>query len=526
VSSETILVVDDSEENREFVVDYILTPNAFNALTAKDGREGIKIAADRRPDLILLDLQMPIMDGRDMLHALSERGLDIPVILMTFHGSEEIAVEMYRMGVKDYLKKPFTAEEMLQTIERNLSEVRLRKEKDALVDRLINANQDLKQRIQELNILYKVGKSVTGTFDLAQLFPQIIDAAIQMTNAEEGRLYLKAGDQVVCRAERRLNIGRTEIIQTSTDNPAVLHVIRYGKEVIANREQFNGHPDATQSAVYAPLMIRGEAIGVIGVNQVNDGRSQFTKNDVALLSALSDYVAIAVENSRNFTLIRQQDQQEKEQIRVTFERFVPPTVVERALANPDELKLGGVRQEVTVLFADIRGYTAWSEKAPPEKVMELLNDYLSNAAELVMAWEGTLDKFFGDGLMAIFNAPQRQSNHVHRAIDTALALLRAGEDLNQRKGYGLSYSIGVNVGEAVVGYIGTPRALNYTAIGDVVNVAKRLQEMGKPGQILVTDTVVEHLGTLATTKLLGELKMRNRQTSANVHQILTLAPLL
>ena len=132
MTKETVLVVDDGEENRVFVVDYILKPNGYESLTASDGQEGLRMAAKHTPDLILLDLQMPKMDGREVLQALAERGLDIPVVLMTFHGSEEVAIEMYRLGVKDYVKKPYAAEEMLQAIERSLSEVRLRQEKDAL----------------------------------------------------------------------------------------------------------------------------------------------------------------------------------------------------------------------------------------------------------------------------------------------------------------------------------------------------------------------------------------------------------
>jgi len=143
----------------------------------------------------------------------------------------------------------------------------------------------------------------------------------------------------------------------------------------------------------------------------------------------------------------------------------------------------------------------------------------------VMAWEGTLDKFFGDGLMAIFNAPEPQEHHAHRAVDAALALLKAAEEMNERKGYGLSYSVGINTGEAVVGYIGTERALNYTAIGDVINIAKRLQERAAPGQILTTDKVIHKIGGLVHGQKLGDMKVRNRQNSVSVYKVKGLDPL-
>ncbi len=522
MADETILVVDDGEENREFVVEYILKPNGYQPLLARDGREGLQLAVEHVPDLMLLDLQMPRMNGREVLMALAERGLDIPVVLMTFHGSEEIVIEMHRLGVKDYVKKPYSVDEMLRVIERSLSEARLIKEKNALMERVLQANRELQQRVQELNILYNVGQKVASTADMSLLLPQIVDYATQITGAEEGRLYLMEDGKLICRAEKHVNSNRIDLTERETRNPAALRVVERGKELIVTREQFGDYPNSPNSAAYAPMVLRDQVIGVLGVSNFTKDTKVFAANDVALLSALSDYAAIGVGNSRNVESFKEQSTQ----IRGTFERFVPPTVVQRVLENPDDLRLGGQRQEVTILFADIRGYTTWSEKESPERVVEMLNDYLSLAAELVLGWEGTLDKFFGDGLMAIFNAPEPQAHHVHRAVDTAIALLKAAEDLNQRKGYGLNYSIGVNTGEAVVGYIGTERALNYTAIGDTVNLAKRIQEKAASGQILIEQAVVSQIGDFLEAKKLGELKVRNRKQPAAVYEVLQLAPMV
>jgi adenylate cyclase len=193
--------------------------------------------------------------------------------------------------------------------------------------------------------------------------------------------------------------------------------------------------------------------------------------------------------------------------------------VNQALNRPDALHPGGTRREISVLFADIRGYTTWSEDSPPEEVIETLNHYLSMAAEVIMGWDGTLDKFMGDGLMAIFNAPDDQPDHVHRAADAAIALLRAADEVTNIHGHKLSYSIGVNVGEAVAGYIGTQRIMNYTAIGDAVNLAKRLQEYAAPGQILVEEAVIKRLGNLAQARPLGEVKLKGRKKQAFAYEL-------
>ncbi len=521
MAGETILVVDDGRENREFLVEYILQPNGYQSLIAKDGKEGYDMAMAQHPYLILLDLQMPRMNGLEVLDALSEQHADIPVILMTFHGSEEIAIEVYRKGVRDYVRKPYSVDEMLEAIERSLSEVRVRKEKEALTQRVLQANQDLQQRLQELKVLYNVGKSVTSITDMNQLLPRIVDAAAEVTQAEDARLYLLYNSRLVCRAQRQDNSGPAKPTDFEANDPIAQSVIEKGKPLILTPEQL-GEKSGMVSVAYAPLMLRNEAIGVLGVSNATPGAHHFTRHHSAMLSTLTDYAAIAIENSHNFEALKAAKEWEtmkNEHIRGTFERFVAPAVVDQALKRPENLVLGGTRREISVLFADIRGYSTWSEDAPPEEVIETLNHYLSMAAEVILGWNGTLDKFMGDGLMAIFNAPDDQPDHIHRAADAALALLRAANEVSQLHGHGLSYSIGVHVGEAVTGYVGTERAMNYTAIGDGVNLAKRLQEYAQPGQILVSENVIERLGDLAQAKPLGEVKLKGRKKQTHAYEL-------
>ncbi len=524
MSGETILIVDDGKENRDFLVEHVLQPNGFQSLIAKDGKEGLDMALELRPDLILLDLQMPRMNGIDVLKHLAAVRAEIPVILMTFHGSEEVAIEVYRLGVRDYVKKPYTVEEMSEAIERSLTEVRLRKEKEALTERLIQANRDLQGRVKELNILYSVGKSVTELTNMNDLLPRIVDAATLVTQAEEGYIYLVEEERLICRAHKRHNSNRARSADFEINDPAALQAMVKGDPVVMTPQELIEDGNKAFSMAYAPMVLRGQVMGVLGVSNITPDSHIFTNNDAALLSTLTDYAAIAIENARNFEALHVEQAKEREQMRGTFERLVPPSVVDRVLAHPEDLKLGGTRQQISVLFADIRGYTSWSENAPPEKVVEMLNDYLSLAAEIILAWDGTLDKFFGDGLMAIFNAPKEQHDHVHRAADAALALLKAGEEMRTRRGDDLQYSIGVNLGEAVVGYIGTNRAMNYTAIGDVVNTAKRLQELAPPGKIWIESAIVEQLGDMVNAQPLGEIKIRGRKKAAFAYELKGLSP--
>ncbi len=528
MAGERILVVDDGRENRDFVVDYVLRPHGYRTLVARDGREGLEKALSERPDLILLDLQMPRMNGIEVLHALARENLNIPVVLMTFHGSEEIAVEVFRMGVKDYVKKPYTVEEMLGAIERSLTETRLRNEKDALTERLLISNRELQRRIKELNVLYKMGKSVTALLEIDQLAARAVEAATYVTGAEEGCLLLLEDGKLICRAAKRQGDGHARPLYIEMQDSLAEHAVKTGQPTVLTPEELaparSGNPDVPHAVLYMPLLIGERVLGVLGVNNVSPDSKVFTEHDGALLSALADYAAIAVENARNFALLEEVKEWEKQQIRQTFERYVAPSVVDRVLDRPEALRLGGVRQPITILFADLRGYTTFSERARPEEVVELLNEYFRLAAEVIMAREGTLDKFLGDAVMAFFNAPEAQEDHPYRAVDAALALREAVNQWNaQRNGEKLTFGIGVHCGEAVVGNIGTSRAMNYTAIGDAVNLAKRLQERAAPGQILVSESVVECLGDQARVRLLGPMQVKGRQGAVTVYELLGLA---
>lgn len=197
-----------------------------------------------------------------------------------------------------------------------------------------------------------------------------------------------------------------------------------------------------------------------------------------------------------------------------FRRFVPSAVVDDMLSDTNKTKLGGQRREITVLFADLHGFTGWAETHEPEKVMDVLNTALENTVGILLDGGATLDKFMGDALMAIFNAPIEQPDHANRAIECAQQI-----SLSQPPVPELRFGIGINTGIAVVGNIGTHKAMNYTVLGDVVNIAKRLEEITKPGQVLIG----QRTHTLADPELsrisIGSVQLRGRQTSIPVYKL-------
>jgi adenylate cyclase len=206
---------------------------------------------------------------------------------------------------------------------------------------------------------------------------------------------------------------------------------------------------------------------------------------------------------------RQLEQQARD-VRHAFERYVAPRIVEQVLSDPTSAQLGGVRKYVTILFADVRGFVAFGEKVEPEFQIEVLNRHFTVATEAVLAEEGTLDKFMGDCMMAIYNAPLPQPDHTLRAARTALAIQRAIAEMHSHvpPDQHLSFGVGITTGYAVVGNIGSTQLHTYTAIGDVVNLAYLLQQHAQPGQILMSAPAYERVQEHVVGQELGHVQLK------------------
>jgi adenylate cyclase len=203
-----------------------------------------------------------------------------------------------------------------------------------------------------------------------------------------------------------------------------------------------------------------------------------------------------------------------------LERMVSPAVL--AQINPDSLQMGGQLRDITVLFADIRGFTSYSEKHSPAELVAVLNRYLAVGAEAVLAQEGTVDKFLGDAVMAWFNAPLPQADHTLRAVRAALGLKSAVEELHAElpPEAHLSFGVGIHYGEAVLGWIGTEKRLEFTAIGDSVNTAKRIQENSAMNQILITKDAWERVKDQVETAPCASLKVKGKSEPVEVYEVL------
>ena len=304
MAGETVLVADDRMDNIDFLRQYVLEPNGYKVKVATDGSQALRIALKEKVDLIISDLVMPNLNGLELMETLREAGKPIPTILMTFHGSEETAVNAFRLGARDYIIKPFTVEEMVAAIDRALAEARLRRERDELTRHLLQVNRQLEQYVKELRILYGLGRSVTSLLDLELVLNRVVEAAVYLTGAEEGSLMLldeETGD-LYMRAARGVGEKHARGFRVRVEDSIAGRVLRTGEPIMLGGQR----PDDTykvktdyfvKSLLNVPLKVGNQVIGVLAVNNRDTARP-FSPRHLRMLTALADYASIAIYNAR------------------------------------------------------------------------------------------------------------------------------------------------------------------------------------------------------------------------------------
>lgn len=294
MSGEKILVIDDRRENLFFLADSVLRPEGYEVITAMDGKQGLDKAMAERPDLIITDLKMPRLSGLELMAALRKEQYTIPVILTTFYGSEQAAIEAFRLGAKDYIVKPYEIKEMLESVERALIEQRLRRETMDLQEGAA-VSQHLEERVRQLHSLCGIGKALTALRDADEVMRVVIEAAIYLTDADCGQLFLidPGTQQLEVRAVRGPSDSRATVVRQSGADQTTLQVVQTGRAVIAERS--SGGWDRVPRLV-VPLRANQKIIGALGVDAKPD--RSFNENDRYLMSILADFAAVALVNAQ------------------------------------------------------------------------------------------------------------------------------------------------------------------------------------------------------------------------------------
>lgn len=360
--------------------------------------------------------------------------------------------------------------------------------------------QQMRLDYERLRISWELTRDIGLERDLDLLLDKILLAIFKFTKADRGVILLRADDGTLHPRAARRRDGSEAPIQVSST--ILNHVIKEragvlthdasmdfaaskGKSMILNR---------ISSAMVVPLIHENEkeVLGVLWLDA--EALAQFQPKDLEVITSVAGQATMFIEN----TILAKKVEQEIV-LRDRFQRLVAPNVAEQMISGKLEVKKGGqLVQELTVFNSDIRGFTSMSEGTPAETIVEMLNEYFELMVETLFKYEGTLDKFMGDGIMAFWGAPLAHRDDAVRCVQCALDQMQMlGRFNRQRMAVGkppLAVGVGIHTGPGVVGYVGSSKALSYTAIGDTANTSARLCSSAAAGQIVISEATLASLG--------------------------------
>jgi adenylate cyclase len=359
---------------------------------------------------------------------------------------------------------------------------------------------------------------VADRFALTEGQAAVLERAGDALAAERG-LSRRLGALVTVGEQARVGSAEVEFLRsalavvTAAYGAVRIELVSNGAVELGGRgyraADFDAGPRSDGDSLLVPLTVKGIFAGVVA-----GPAPGATERDVATLRTLASQLSIALENTRLY-----------HELETLFRSYLSPDVAAALLADPTQAALGGSLVEVTALFADLRGFTTFSERVQPTAIVTMLNRYHAVAVPCVLDNGGTVVQFVGDALLALFNAPARQPDHVLRAVRAALGLQEAVERLAADEPDWPRFRVGANTGPALVGNIGSEELRGFNAMGDAVNVAARLQSLAEPGQVVIGDTTRRALGAAAVTSPLGELSLKGKTERVRAHLVTGLVDL-
>ena len=392
------------------------------------------------------------------------------------------------------------------------------------IDQVAGNPQQLAADYERLRLSHELSREIALERDLPTLLDKILLTIFKFIRADRGAIFLvdPRGDLIPAATRRRdgtdqpISVSSTilnhvihERATVLTHDAAMDFAASKGKSMILNR---------ISSAIVAPLLHNDEILGVLWLD--SESLAQFQQKDMEIATAIAAQAAMFIE----INILGKKIEQEIVN-RERFSRLLSPNVAERVMSGELEVKKGGqLVADCTVFNSDIRGFTPMSEGAPPESIVEMLNEYFEQMVETLFKYEGTLDKFMGDGIMALWGAPVVHPDDPLRAVNCALEQFEVLSRFNQqRDGLGrapLRIGIGIHSGPVVAGYIGSSKSLSYTVIGDTANTSARLCGVAQSGQILVSEPTLSRLGSRYKFEELAPAQLKGKEKPFRIFSIL------
>jgi adenylate cyclase len=390
--------------------------------------------------------------------------------------------------------------------------------------------QDVEKANRILKVLTKVAETLIAVRPVEEVLQQVMDIVFDHVPADRGFLMLSedGSDKLIpmvvkhrnpsSATDGKISISKTIADRVTKDRVSILTSDAMVDPRFGAGDSIRFH--GIRSAMCAPLWNQDHVIGIIHVDSPMLANC-FTLNDLDLLSALANYAAVAVERARlNQKIVAEEKKRER------LGRFLSPQVTARIIATSESQGMAlGVPEvkDVSVLFSDIVGFTTMSEKMSPAAVSLLLNDYFSRMTDIIFKYEGTLDKYIGDAIMAVFGAPLDMPDHCVRAIKAALEMRDQLEAFNadRKEGPTIRIRIGINSGKAVAGELGGINKKEYTVLGDTVNTASRLESsVAKPMQVVVGENTYNATKAHFDFRSLGPATLKGKERTVEVYEVL------
>ncbi|HEX2218429.1 MAG TPA: adenylate/guanylate cyclase domain-containing protein [Gemmatimonadales bacterium] len=388
----------------------------------------------------------------------------------------------------------------------------------------VTADTAEERQAKKLSMLLEVAQKLTGELELDRLLRAVVDMTFQVMEVDRVTILLRnetTGDLVPTISKSRLGDTQVQSVPRSIVDKVVeerVAVVSHNAPADARFKSRSIVTQSVRSAMCSPLLdSRDQILGLLYVDNLSTPGS-FSDEDLQFLVAFSGLAALGIKNSRFAEQIRREAL-----VRSNFERYFAPNIAADIARQDGAIRLGGERRPITVLFSDIRGFTAMAETMGPDAVAQLLSEYFSEMVEVIFEHGGTLDKFIGDAVMALWGAPISHSDDPDRALQAAIAMQRTIEDLNRRWIAAgrpeIGVGIGISHGEVFAGNIGSHRRLEYTVLGDAVNVAARLCAEAGPGEILVSEPLLRVVKEPVEYDYVPELGLKGKSQVVQVYRI-------
>ena len=380
----------------------------------------------------------------------------------------------------------------------------------------------LRADYEKLRVAHELSQKLSIDADLDTLLQKIVDEAFLLIRADRAVILLVDPDteDFVARYVRQK---RDEEIKLSR---SILDEVRTKKRAVLSSdamvdERFKAAKSiimqGIRSTMCVPLLYNDKLLGAMHMDSML-ATGAFTEKDLLLFSGIATQAAVAIENN----MLAQKIEHEATS-RAQFQRLLSPNLVEQIVSGQLTLNQGGARRDVTMLFADIRGFTAMSERHAPEEMVVTLNEYFEVMVDVLFRHGGTLDKYVGDEIIGLFGAPVDLVDAPLRSVRCALDMMRALEEFNRlRVDQGrekVSIGIGVNTGSVIAGAIGSSRTLQYTVIGDAVNIAARLCSLAKPGEIIISETTLELAGPHILSEPRKPVQVKGKREALQIYSV-------